>query len=145
LPTNGTAGEVRPGPPGILARMALDARVLIADDDPVILRLLEVNFSLEGFDVGTAERGEQVLEQVERERPDVIILDVMMPGMDGWEVCERLKSSPDTAEIPIIFLSARTHEHDRERGLELGVSAYVTKPFDPEELIRLAQSLVAGE
>lgn len=137
--------EGRRGPPDILARMALDARVLIADDDPVILRLLEVNFSLEGFDVNTAERGEQVLEQVERERPDVLILDVMMPGMDGWEVCEHLKKNPETAELPIIFLSARTQEHDRERGRTLGVSAYVTKPFDPEELIRLAKSLVAGE
>ena len=136
--------EGRRGPPGILARMA-STRILIADDDPVILRLLEVNFSLEGFHVDTAVRGEQVLEQVGRERPDLVILDVMMPGMDGWEVCERLKEDPATAELPVIFLSARTQEHDMERGRKLGVSAYVTKPFDPEELIRLAKSLVAGE
>lgn len=119
-------------------------KVLIADDDPVILRLLEVNFSLEGFDVDTAERGEAVLERAAQRRPDLVILDVMMPGMDGWEVCERLKDSPGTADVPIVFLSARTQEHDRERGRKLGVSAYVTKPFDPEELIRLAKSLVAG-
>jgi len=145
LPTHGTAGGRPQGTPWYPRRVAVDARVLIADDDPVILRLLEVNFSLEGFDVVTADRGEGVLEQVERERPDLIILDVMMPGMDGWEVCERLKEDPETAELPIIFLSARTQEHDRERGHKLGVSAYVTKPFDPEELIRLATSLVAGE
>lgn len=119
-------------------------RVLIADDDPVILRLLEVNFSLEGFDVSTAQRGELVLEEASRELPDLIVLDVMMPGMDGWEVCTRLKASPETADVPIIFLSARTQDQDRERGMRLGVSAYVTKPFDPEELIRLAKTLVAG-
>ncbi|HEX6208690.1 MAG TPA: response regulator [Actinomycetota bacterium] len=120
-------------------------RILIADDDPVILRLLEVNFSLEGFDVETAERGERVLEEARRVRPDVIVLDVMMPGMDGWEVCERLKEDPGTADIPIMVLSARTQEQDRERGRELGVSAYVTKPFDPEELIRVARSLLPEE
>jgi len=116
-------------------------RVLVADDDAVILRLLEVNFSLEGYDVTTADRGERALELAKDRDYDLIVLDVMMPGMDGWEVCEKLKSDPHTAGVPVIFLSARTQEQDRERGLELGVSAYVTKPFDPEELLGLAERL----
>jgi DNA-binding response OmpR family regulator len=118
-------------------------RVLVADDDAVILRLLEVNFSLEGYDVTTADRGETALGLAKDHDYDLIVLDVMMPGMDGWEVCERLKSDPHTARVPVVFLSARTQEQDRERGLELGVSAYVTKPFDPEELLSLAERLTA--
>ena len=85
-------------------------RVLVADDDAVILRLLEVNFSLEGYEVTTADRGEAALELAGDRHYDLIVLDVMMPGMDGWEVCERLKADPSTAGIPVIFLSARTQD-----------------------------------
>jgi len=120
----------------------LTARVLIADDDAVILRLLEVNFSLEGYEVVTASRGEEAIERASEGRFDLIVLDVMMPGMDGWEVASRLKEEEVTASIPVVFLSARTQEQDKERGMRLGVAAYVTKPFDPEELLGLAQRLI---
>jgi CheY-like chemotaxis protein len=120
----------------------LTARVLIADDDAVILRLLEVNFSLEGYEVVTASRGEEAIERAFEGRFDLIVLDVMMPGMDGWEVASRLKEEEVTASIPVVFLSARTQEQDKERGMRLGVAAYVTKPFDPEELLGLAQRLI---
>jgi DNA-binding response OmpR family regulator len=122
------------------------ARVLVADDDAVILRLLEVNFSLDGFDVVTANRGEEALEKARHEGPfDLVVLDVMMPGMDGWQVCELLKRDEATSHVPVMFLSARTQDQDRARGLSLGVSAYVTKPFDPDELLQLARRLVGGE
>ena len=107
----------------------------MADDDPVILRLIEINLSLEGLEVETAGRGEDTIDKARTMKPDLILLDVMMPGMTGWECAERLKSDPETADIPIVFLSARTQEEDRRRGESLGVAAYVTKPFDPTQLI----------
>ncbi len=110
-------------------------QILVADDDPVILRLIEINLSLEGFDVELAEGGEVAIEKAKAEQPDLILLDVMMPGVTGWEAAKRLKDDPETTDIPIVFLSARTQDEDRRRAEELGVAAYVTKPFDPGELI----------
>jgi DNA-binding response OmpR family regulator len=110
-------------------------RVLVADDDPVILRLIEVNLGLEGFEVETADGGEDAIAKARDLAPDVILLDVMMPGMTGWEVAGRLKEDGATAGIPLVFLSARTQEEDRRKGEELGVAAYVSKPFDPVELV----------
>jgi DNA-binding response OmpR family regulator len=110
-------------------------KVLAADDDPVILRLIEVNLSLEGFDVETAARGEDVLAKAQDVGPQVIVLDVMMPGMTGWDVARQLRADAATAHIPIVFLSARTQEEDRRMGQELGVAEYVSKPFDPGDLV----------
>ena len=110
-------------------------RILVADDDAVILRLIEINLSLEGFEVELADRGEDAIAKAKETTPDLILLDVMMPGMTGWECARLLKEDPQTSAIPIVFLSARTQEEDRRRGEELGVAAYVTKPFDPRELI----------
>jgi DNA-binding response OmpR family regulator len=118
-------------------------RVLIVDDDPVILRLLQINFRLEGYEVDTATRGEEALERARSDRPDVVVLDVMMPGIDGWEVCRRLKETPEARNIPIIFLSARAQDEDRERGYALGVDEYVTKPFDPSHLVEIVRRLLA--
>jgi DNA-binding response OmpR family regulator len=120
------------------------ARILVADDDPVILRLIEINLSLEGFDVQLAEGGEEAIEKARDEQPDLILLDVMMPGVTGWEAAKRLKDDPETTDIPIVFLSARTQEEDRRRGEELGVAAYVTKPFDPGELIATIREHARG-
>jgi DNA-binding response OmpR family regulator len=111
------------------------ARILVADDDPVILRLLQVNFRLEGFHVETAPHGEEALKRAREFLPDLILLDVMMPGLDGWEVCRQLKEDASTANIPVIFLSARAQDEDRRRGYSLGVVEYVTKPFDPGALV----------
>jgi DNA-binding response OmpR family regulator len=115
------------------------ALILVADDDPVIVRLLQVNFKLEGYDVETAAHGEEALNKARDLRPALILLDVMMPGVDGWEVARRLKADDGTKNIPVLFLSARAQEEDRRRGLELGVTEYVTKPFDPGELIGLVE------
>ena len=118
-------------------------RILVADDDPVIVRLLQVNFRLEGYEVETAAHGEEALERARDLQPDLILLDVMMPGLDGWEVCRRLNADPSISHIPIIFLSARAQEEDRRRGRELGVAEYVTKPFDPGELVGVIDRVLA--
>jgi DNA-binding response OmpR family regulator len=125
--------------------MERSPRILVADDDPIILRLLEVNLGLEGFEVETASRGEEAITKAKESKPDLILLDVMMPGITGWEVVGRLKEDRDTAGIPVVFLSARTGEHDRRRGEELGVAAYVTKPFDPAELATLLRRLTGDD
>lgn len=117
------------------------ARVLVADDDPSIVRLLKVNFGLEGFEVQSAARGEDVLPKAKVFSPEVIILDLMMPGIDGWEVCRRLQQDQDTADIPVIFLSARAQDEDRKRSLALGAE-YVAKPFDPNALVDLVRRSV---
>jgi len=125
----------------LLAGTGAPARILIADDDPIILRLLQVNLDLEGFAVDTAARGEDALARARETPPDVILLDVMMPGLTGWDVARQLKEDARTAGIPIVFLSARTQEEDVRRGEELGVAAYVTKPFDPGDLVELIHQL----
>lgn len=114
-------------------------RILIVDDDPVIVRLLQINFRLEGYEVDTASRGEEALQRVREHLPDVVVLDVMMPGLDGWEVCRQLKENPKVSHIPVIFLSARAQDEDRQRGYALGVDEYVTKPFDPAHLVEIVR------
>ena len=118
-------------------------RVLICDDDPVILRLLQVNLELEGFDVLLAHNGEEALEIARSEHPDLIILDIMMPRMDGYEACEKLKTLEDTKDIPIVFLSAKAQQSDIEKGKSYGVADYLTKPFDPNDLIDVLDRLLA--
>lgn len=120
------------------------ARVMAVDDDHVIRGLLEVNLEMEGHDVITAVDGIDALEKVRRRRPDLILLDVMMPKIDGWQVAETLKQQPGTRDIPIVFLSARAMYADVRKGTGLGVCAYVTKPFDPIDLMALVNDLLAG-
>jgi two-component system, OmpR family, response regulator len=117
-------------------------RILVADDDPVIVRLLQVNFKLEGYDVETAAHGEEAIQKAREMRPQLILLDVMMPGLDGWRVAEQLLEDERTMRIPIIFLTARAEFRDRARGLDIGGVDYVTKPFNPLELAPLVQSLL---
>jgi CheY-like chemotaxis protein len=114
-------------------------RVLLVDDDAVIVRLLEVNFRLSGFEVETATRGEEALRKATELHPDVIVMDVMMPGLDGWAVTERLREEPGTADTPIVLLSARVRDDDRSRGYALGVVDYVNKPFDPTDLVEVVR------
>ena len=109
-------------------------RILICDDDPVILRLLQVNLDLEGYEVLLAHDGQEAYDVAEQEVPDLVILDIMMPRMDGLTALHRLRSQAATANIPIILLTARGLPEDRVRGLELGADDYITKPFDITEL-----------
>ena len=119
-------------------------RVLAVDDDPVIQRLLEVNLEMEGYEVRLASDGLQAVDAAREFRPDVILLDVMMPNMDGWEACATIKQDPELAKTPVVFLSARAQDADIERGTELGAAAYITKPFDPIDLLELVAELVEG-
>lgn len=119
------------------------ARVMAVDDDHVIRGLLEVNLEMEGHEVITAVDGQDALDRVREERPDLILLDVMMPNVNGWQVAETLKNDPETRNIPIVFLSARAMEADVRKGTDLGVQAYVTKPFDPIDLMDLVNRLIA--
>ncbi len=116
-------------------------RILVCDDDPVILRLLQVNLELEGFDVLSANNGSEAVEVAIAEDPDLVILDIMMPKMDGYEACEKIKENDRTKDTPIIFLSAKAQLADIERGTASGVSEYLTKPFDPSELVALINRL----
>lgn len=117
-------------------------RVLVCDDDPVILRLLEVNLELEGYDVLSATNGVEAVGVAIAEDPDLVILDIMMPRMDGYEACERIKANDKTKDTPIVFLSAKAQLADIDRGTVSGVSEYLTKPFDPSELAAVIERLV---
>lgn len=124
--------------------MAGGGRVLVVDDDDVIRQLITVNLELEGFEVVTAVDGQDALEKVKDVNPQVVTLDVMMPRVDGWEAARRLRSDPQTRNIKVVLLSARAQEADLQRGTQLGVDAYLTKPFDPDELIDTVRRLVAA-
>ncbi len=121
-----------------------EATVLVVDDDPVIQGLLRVNFEMEGYEVIVAGDGVEGLERARSERPDVVILDVMMPRMDGLEVARQLKADPATAPIPIVLLSAKAQQIDVRAGGAAGADAYVTKPFDPLDLLRRVEALIAA-
>lgn len=116
-------------------------RVLVVDDDDVIRQLITVNLELEGFEVATAVDGEDCLVKVVEFEPAVVTLDIMMPKLDGWEAASRLRSDPRTAGVKVVLLSARAQEADLQRGDRIGVDAYLTKPFDPDELIATVRRL----
>jgi CheY-like chemotaxis protein len=118
------------------------ARVMAVDDDHVIRGLLEVNLEMEGHEVVTAVDGQDALDKVRVDAPDLILLDVMMPNVNGWQVAEALKGDATTRHIPIVFLSARAMEADIRKGTDLGVESYVTKPFDPIDLMELVNRLL---
>ncbi len=117
-------------------------KVLVIDDEAPIRLLCRVNLEAEGMSVLEANDGPSGLEQVGAERPDVILLDVMMPGLDGWAVAEVLLDGEETADIPIIFLTARAEFRDRARGLDIGGVDYITKPFNPVELAPLVRGVL---
>ncbi|MEU4510556.1 response regulator [Nonomuraea bangladeshensis] len=118
-------------------------KVLVVDDDEVIRQLIAVNLNLEGFEVETATDGQDCLDRVRDVKPDVITLDVMMPRLDGWSTAEKLRAEPDTSHIRVVLVTARAQDDDRRRGLGIGVDAYLTKPFDPAELIEVVRELAA--
>jgi DNA-binding response OmpR family regulator len=117
-------------------------RVLVIDDEAPIRLLCRVNLEAEGMQVLEAADGPAGLEKARAEGPDVVLLDVMMPGLDGWRVAEELLDDPRTESIPIVFLTARAELRDRARGIDLGGIDYVTKPFNPVELAPLVRDLL---
>jgi CheY-like chemotaxis protein len=116
-------------------------RVLVVDDDEVIRQLIAVNLTLEGFDVATAVDGQDCLDKVTAIDPDVITLDIMMPRLDGWMTASLLRRNPETSTIKVVLITARAQEDDKTRGKQIGVDAYLTKPFDPSEMIRVVREL----
>ena len=117
-------------------------KILIVDDEPDVVELVQFNLKTAGFLVVTAEDGREALQTAQSARPDLIILDVMLPELDGLEVCKILRRDPATAAVPIIMLTARAEEVDRVLGLELGADDYLTKPFSPRELVLRVKGLL---
>jgi two-component system, OmpR family, phosphate regulon response regulator PhoB len=111
------------------------ARILVVEDERDIAALVAYHLTKEGYRVRTAEAGQEALEAVSAERPDLMILDLMLPGFSGYEVLQEMRRRPDMAEVPVVVLTARRDEADRVKGLELGADDYVTKPFSPRELV----------
>src|SRR5688572_12890512 len=122
--------------------MADSARILICDDDPAILRVLQVNLEVEGYSTLLAHHGEEAVKVARAEHPDLIILDIMMPRMDGYETCEAIKGDPATKDIPVVFLSAKAQDSDIEKGKTYDVAEYLTKPFDPDTLIEVVERVL---
>ena len=124
--------------------MAQGKKILAVDDERHIVRLIQVNLERAGYQVSTAFDGNEALKKVEGDKPDLIVLDVMMPRMDGFEVLKRLQANPDTRGIPVIMLTAKAQDADVFRGWSSGVSAYLTKPFNPLELVTFVRRILSG-
>lgn len=114
-------------------------RIMVVDDDPRLLRFVRANLESVGYQVLLATDGHQALELIERDQPDIIILDIMLPGMDGFEICRRIRAF---SEVPIMMLTAKGEEADKVKGLELGADDYLTKPFGVQELIARVEALL---
>lgn len=118
-------------------------RLLVVDDEPKLLRALAVDLKGEGYDVITARSGSEALVMVAQKLPDLIVSDIRMPGMDGYELARRLRQNQSTALVPIIFLTAKDTTADRIEGFRTGIDAYLTKPFEPDELLAVIASILA--
>ena len=122
--------------------MAGKRRVLVADDDPSLIRLISTTLGTDDFDLLQAGDGQEALEVARRQRPDLILLDINMPRLDGFQVCQALKQDPETAGIKVVVLSARGSDADRARGRECGADDYFVKPFSPIQLLNKVYALL---
>ena len=116
--------------------------ILVVDDEEDILELVRHHVEREGYETICVETGEEAMREVRSERPDLIVLDLLLPGLDGLEVCRRLKGDPETARIPIVMLTAKGEESDIVAGLELGADDYITKPFSPKVLMARVRAVL---
>ena len=121
------------------------ARILIADDEPNIVLALELLMKREGHEIRSVGDGELAVEAAQAFRPDLILLDVMMPKMDGYEVCQRLRADPALKGVAIVMLTAKGREVEREKGLALGADLYITKPFSTREVVRKVKEVLAAK
>jgi two-component system alkaline phosphatase synthesis response regulator PhoP len=117
-------------------------KILVVDDEIYIVHILDFSLGMEGYQVSTALDGEQALEKARGERPDLIVLDIMMPKLDGYETCKALKSDPQTKDIPVILLSAKGRNADQKLGFEVGADDYITKPFSPRKLVERINAIL---
>jgi len=118
-------------------------KILVVDDEVNITQILQFSIGAEGFDVLTAQNGEEAIEKARREQPDLIILDIMMPKIDGYEACRILKANPLTRHIPVVLLTAKGREIDKRLGFEVGATDYIVKPFSPNKLIERIHRLLS--
>jgi two-component system alkaline phosphatase synthesis response regulator PhoP len=118
-------------------------KILIVDDEKQLVSLVKLHMEMAGYGVLSAKDGEEALEIVKKENPDLIILDLMIPKIDGWEVCKRIRSESKVGNTPVIMLSARTETEDKLKGYECGTDDYVTKPFSPRELVARVKRVLA--
>jgi two-component system phosphate regulon response regulator PhoB len=126
----------------MLPKARVKAKILVVDDEPDALELIGFNLKSAGFDVLTADDGEAALQLARTHQPDLVLLDLMLPEVDGLEVCKILRRDPATSAVPIIMVTAKAAEMDRVLGLELGADDYVTKPFSPRELVLRVKNLL---
>jgi two-component system alkaline phosphatase synthesis response regulator PhoP len=117
-------------------------RILVVDDEIYIVHILDFSLGMEGYEVVTALDGEQALEKARTEKPDLIVLDIMMPKLDGYETCKRLKADASTKDVPVILLSAKGRNVDQKVGFEVGADDYITKPFSPRKLVERINAIL---
>jgi len=117
-------------------------RILVVDDEIYIVHILDFSLGMEGYEVLTALDGEQALERLKSDKPDLIVLDIMMPKLDGYEVCRTIKTNPATQHIPVILLSAKGRNVDQKMGFDVGADDYITKPFSPRKLVERINALL---
>ncbi len=117
-------------------------KILVVDDEIYIVHILDFSLGMEGYEVVTALDGEQALEKVKTDKPDLIVLDIMMPKLDGYEVCKSIKSNSATQNIPVILLSAKGRNVDQKMGFDVGADDYITKPFSPRKLVERINQLL---
>jgi len=123
--------------------MVIKKKILIVDDEQELVKLITFHMTIAGYDVLCAKNGIEALESAETEKPALIILDIMLPRLDGWEVCRRLRNNALTMQIPIIMLSALSEVNDKLKGFDLGIDDYMTKPFSPRELVVRVKRVLA--
>jgi two-component system alkaline phosphatase synthesis response regulator PhoP len=117
-------------------------KILVVDDEIYIVHILDFSLGMEGYEVVTALDGEQAVEKARTEKPDLIVLDIMMPKLDGYETCKILKGEKETRDIPVILLSAKGRNVDQKVGFEVGADDYITKPFSPRKLVERINSIL---
>ncbi|MBM3183077.1 MAG: response regulator transcription factor [Chloroflexi bacterium] len=122
----------------------MNKRILVVEDDPSTLRFIEYTLQQEGLEIFLAKNGLDGLKIAQTEHPDLIILDIMLPGLDGYEVCRRLRQKSDTANILVLMLSAKARQEDKDMGMKMGADDYLSKPVDPTEIINKVQSMLMG-
>lgn len=119
-------------------------RILAVDDEPNIVRLIQVNLERQGYQVETANNGAQALAKIKASRPDLVVSDVMMPEMDGFELLANIRRDPTLMDLPVIMLTAKAQDRDVMTGYQTGADMYLTKPFNPHELVQFVQRILAG-
>ena len=121
----------------------MNKKILVIEDDPNSVRFIEYTLEQEGYQVSSAKDGLEGLKKARDERPDLIILDIMLPGLDGYDVCHQLRQEPETAALPILMLSARARQDDKDIGLKMGANDYLAKPADPSIIVDRVEALLA--